>query len=369
MDHARFWSLVDGARGAHGGTAAALSRALEALPAREIVEFDGWFWAYYLATRREDLWAAVYAIRGGCGDDSFDYFRGWLISRGEDAVLAAIRDPEALAELIGDANPRDELMLGAASDAHRRAHGGELPDDPRFRVAIPGRAEWPADRVAPGLKWDDAFYAAHFPKLYARYIEPVQRRKPTGAISAARFWEIIEGARDEAASAVDAVRRLERRLCELTLEELIGFHRWLSAYNHALFRDDLRAASAVLLGKNDVDTFAGFRGWLIVQGQAAVHAAVHELDSLLEHARHPPAACQRLLFVESLAANAHATYLGYLPEAECEAIPDRATWSPDWTAPAAAIGELRARLPRLSAGLSDVELASRWGGRERSSAG
>src|SRR5690349_9480355 len=72
MEHARFWSIIDEARSTRGQTSAALERALNKLPARDILGFDAWMWAYYTAIRREDLWAAVSAIRDGCGDDGFD---------------------------------------------------------------------------------------------------------------------------------------------------------------------------------------------------------------------------------------------------------------------------------------------------------
>jgi Protein of unknown function (DUF4240) len=173
MEHAQFWSVIDEARASagDGATSTALARALSQLTAAELIAFDAWFWAYYMAAQREDLWAAVYAIRGGCGDDSFDYFRGWLISRGEEAVLAAVRDPESLAALVGGADPRDESMLGAAGEAYRGVAGEDLPvPGPPFEV--PGRAAWPADRFESGLTWDDAFFAAHYPTLYARYVAP-----------------------------------------------------------------------------------------------------------------------------------------------------------------------------------------------------
>ena len=31
---------------------------------------------------RWDLWGAAYLANGGCSDDGFDYFRGWLIGQG-----------------------------------------------------------------------------------------------------------------------------------------------------------------------------------------------------------------------------------------------------------------------------------------------
>ena len=108
VDHAGFWSILDEARGAGGATSKALAPVLAGLEPAEIASFAAWFDAYDRALRREDLWAAVFAIRGGCGDDSFDHFRAWLVGRGEDAVLRAVRDPESLVEIVSEQNPSDE---------------------------------------------------------------------------------------------------------------------------------------------------------------------------------------------------------------------------------------------------------------------
>lgn len=160
MEHARFWSLIDGAR----GDAGALERALARLTPFEIAGFDAWFWAYHIAIDRHDLWAAVYAICGGCSDDGFAYFREWLIGRGQAAVLAAVRDPESLLDVVEGDLPGDGTMIVAARRAYRQVTGEELPDDDP-RVEIPGVAEWPADRVAAGAPRTHAFYARTFPKL------------------------------------------------------------------------------------------------------------------------------------------------------------------------------------------------------------
>jgi tetratricopeptide (TPR) repeat protein len=354
MEHARFWELIDDARNARGKTSVALIRSLAELTPKEIAEFDAWFWAYYGATQREDLWAAVYAIRGGCGDDSFDYFRGWLISRGEVAVLSAIRDPESLVEIIGKADPRDEDMLGAAGAAYRKATGRDLPDDGP-KVTIPNQAQWPADRVPAEEKWDDAFYAKTFPKLHARYFEG-REPEPMGAIPHARFWEIIDAARVATKSASDAVRALDAGLRKLETADLIGFDRWLAAYNQALVRNDVRLACRILLGRDDADTVCGFRGWLLLQGEAAVRTATHDLDALLEHVQQPVEACKDAIFVTWSVFSARSMYRAHVDEAERETIPDRATWSEDVAFAVPTVEELRARFPRLTSGFRDEEL-------------
>ncbi len=347
MDHARFWSLIDEA----GGRTKHLVRALAKLEPADIIGFDAWLWKYYMAVHREDLWAAVYAIRGGCSDDSFDYFRGWLIGQGEAALLATIRDPESLDALIGDRDPRDEAMLGAARAAYEEVTGKELPDR-EIALAIPHA--WPADRIAPRVKWNAAFYAATYPALYEKYFAHLPPA-PTGSIELARFWEIIDSARANTPDAPTAVKQLAAKLSALSQVELLGFDRWLSAYNRALMRDDLAIAARLLLGQEDRDSIAGFRGWLILQGEAAVHTAVHDLDAL--EPPQPPAACMNVIFVTWRPLEAHDIYSHSVDEDELPSIPDRATWSADWPVARPTVAELRARFPRLTADRTDEQLA------------
>jgi hypothetical protein len=39
---------------------------------------------------RLDLWGAAYLVNGGCSDDGFDYFRGWLLRQGRATWQAAL---------------------------------------------------------------------------------------------------------------------------------------------------------------------------------------------------------------------------------------------------------------------------------------
>lgn len=68
---------------------------------------------------------AAFVVMGGCSDDGFDYFRGWLISRGEEVFNQVIKNPEFLAEYLSEENlqedvfaPQLEEMLSVASDAY-----------------------------------------------------------------------------------------------------------------------------------------------------------------------------------------------------------------------------------------------------------
>jgi len=45
---------------------------------------------------RVDLWGAAYLINGGCSDDAFEYFRGWLIVQGRGTYERIVADPPIL---------------------------------------------------------------------------------------------------------------------------------------------------------------------------------------------------------------------------------------------------------------------------------
>lgn len=49
-----------------------------------------------------NLWCANYIISNGGADDSFDYFRCWLISRGKEAYYKTQENPDYLVNLVGN---------------------------------------------------------------------------------------------------------------------------------------------------------------------------------------------------------------------------------------------------------------------------
>src|SRR5687767_14484267 len=78
------------------------------------------------------LWGAAFVIMGGCSDDGFEYFRGWLISRGEDVYTQVLENPEYLAEYFTEDILREDLlapqleeMLYVASHAYTFQKTGE----------------------------------------------------------------------------------------------------------------------------------------------------------------------------------------------------------------------------------------------------
>ncbi|MFI0895940.1 DUF4240 domain-containing protein [Streptomyces sp. NPDC020983] len=173
MDTDRFWQLIELAhRQADPAdpevTAAEATALLAALGPEEIVRAQQILWDQMAGSYRAPLWAAAYMINGGCSDDGFDYFRGWLIAQGRAVFEQAVADPDALADhpaVRNAAEGGDELeaedVLAVPWNAYRQATGRELPQD-SFTIT------YPALDPAWNFSFDDrAKVAQRLPRLDA----------------------------------------------------------------------------------------------------------------------------------------------------------------------------------------------------------
>jgi hypothetical protein len=181
-----FWAIVESARARCGGDWTEVSdlvvESLAALPLGDIADFaqihDGLEWQAY----REDLWAACVLINGGFGsDDTFLYFRDWLLVQGRAVWEAALADPDSLAEVptaraitaTGDDFADCEEFLYVASQAWERLTGDEdgLEDELDERGFTPHRDE-PVETAGERIDFDDrARMYAVLPKLSALFYD------------------------------------------------------------------------------------------------------------------------------------------------------------------------------------------------------
>ncbi len=103
MDEDRFWKIIksswDRARGDYDLQQGELSKELGKLTPDEIILFSNRFCYLREQANTWKLWGAIYLIHGGCSDDSFIDFRGWLIAQGKDFYYTTIKDPESLEEV------------------------------------------------------------------------------------------------------------------------------------------------------------------------------------------------------------------------------------------------------------------------------
>jgi Protein of unknown function (DUF4240) len=170
MDLDRFWSLIERSRvgnardmDAQGG---ALRQLLLMLQRREVRDFAAIMHAQHALAERYDVWGAGYVLDCGMSDDSFEYFREWLVGQGRDVYEQVLADPDSLADVpglvVGEYH-QTEVLFAAVHRAYEEAFGEELElfdDDEDFDVArrlVPGTPEM-------GERWQED----DLPRLYPR---------------------------------------------------------------------------------------------------------------------------------------------------------------------------------------------------------
>ncbi|NHC14358.1 DUF4240 domain-containing protein [Motilibacter deserti] len=171
-----FWSLVESARTAvddpvtsADDVAEELVRRLTALPLEQIVGFQRVFDRLQDEAYRWDLWAAAYLVNGGCSDDGFMDFRGWLAAQGRAVWAAAVAAPDSLADVVpaGFDEAFSEEMLYVAISAYEAAGG----DEDAFAQAASEDGDPVDEPAGPHVDVEDpAAFAGVLPRLAARYL-------------------------------------------------------------------------------------------------------------------------------------------------------------------------------------------------------
>jgi len=81
-------------------------------------------------TYNSEMWCAGYIMNGGCSDDAFEYFRNWIISRGQEVFYKAKENPDNLiSEVSNDIEFYDfESFWYVALEAFNEKTGKDLYD-------------------------------------------------------------------------------------------------------------------------------------------------------------------------------------------------------------------------------------------------
>ena len=150
-------------------------RAVAELATRDPEEIVAWgrhLDKVMAASGKEDLWAAAYLINGGCSDEGFDHFRGWLIAHGRDVVARRGAGAGFAGRAAGGAGRRVDRrgVRGRGGAVHRRRglHAGH-----RLRAAGVGCRR--ATRPEAAMLWDfddEDEMGRRLPRLSALFLEP-----------------------------------------------------------------------------------------------------------------------------------------------------------------------------------------------------
>lgn len=131
MDKEQFWQIISESKQETGlnidNQTQYLIEKLKILPIPDILDFHHYIEEQLALSYTSHLWAVAYIIFGGCSDDSFDYFRRWLIALGKEDFEKGLNNPDSLViplEEYSKANiePTSEDLLYVAIDAYEQGH-------------------------------------------------------------------------------------------------------------------------------------------------------------------------------------------------------------------------------------------------------
>jgi hypothetical protein len=163
METEKFWKIIETSKskslGDYEKQQSELKKELLKLTATDILEFDNKFRTLRGEIYNWDFWASAYIINGGCSDDCFSDFRGWLIGQGKSIFENAIQNIETLSEL-NETNDGDwEGLSYIPTEVYEKKTGNDMPQGIQENFEITGE-EWEEDEN--DLK-------KRFPKLYTKF--------------------------------------------------------------------------------------------------------------------------------------------------------------------------------------------------------
>jgi hypothetical protein len=184
LDRAAFWRLVESSAVSVAELEDACMRQigrlrhlLLALRPAAIVQFHRIWRDYFLSAYCEDLWAAAYLLNEGCSSDGFIDFRHWLIGQGEAVYHAALKDPDALLDVVA---PPPGIYrsghymcegLGRVAEAAYLEQGEvinrALPEDDRVQADFPRLETEPVP--LRGEPWEERDLPLTLPRLWAAF--------------------------------------------------------------------------------------------------------------------------------------------------------------------------------------------------------
>ncbi len=174
-----FWVLIGQAKEQCGQDMDAFAQWLEdrlmEMSPEQALNFDAIAHGYRDLAYKYGLWSAASILCDGCSDDGFIDFRGWLIAQGREVYMAALKDPDSLADVpacddyyfeslgyVGDLTYAKLTGRDGYSSFDRNAYQA-LVDELKKGVVYGEGIDYP-------YTWSET--AAYLPRLCAKYMTP-----------------------------------------------------------------------------------------------------------------------------------------------------------------------------------------------------
>lgn len=210
-----FWALIDQAKGAYGedqrASAYWLTEQLIQMGPEQALHFHDIMHGYMeLADKYGLLNAAVLILEDGCYHDGFEDFCAWLIAQGKEVYLAALKDPDSLADVPAYGDCRFEALLYVGDMAYERLTGCGIDDDDARDARQQLLAELRRDIVyGAGIEYPHEWteVAAYLPRLCAAHTTPEELR---ACARRGRLWNHDDPAIQKARAAAPKKKKPKR---------------------------------------------------------------------------------------------------------------------------------------------------------------
>lgn len=179
-----FWTLIAQARdswgGAHETAAYWLAERLLEMGPEQTLNFHSILHGYMKLAYQYGLWnAAILILEDGCYGDKFEDFRAWLIYQGKETYLAALKEPDSLADIPDHENCQFMALPYVGDMAYERLTGHmphvdmDLDAHRRLTAELKKGIVYGAETGYPH-EWSEV--AAYLPRLTARHTTPEELR-------------------------------------------------------------------------------------------------------------------------------------------------------------------------------------------------
>jgi hypothetical protein len=174
MENTTFWQLVEStkqeAKGDQQLQEQMLISSLEKHEPEQIIEFECILREYLIEADHYNIIAAQKIIDGYVSDDSYLYFRCWLIGQGETVFTNVLQNPDSLASIVEDPYQDFEALLYVATEAFEK-HTGRKEDDKTFPRAVADERGLNYDfgSETKGEDWTENQLPKMLPKLWKKF--------------------------------------------------------------------------------------------------------------------------------------------------------------------------------------------------------
>lgn len=174
-----FWELISQAKERCGQDQDAFAQWLEdrlkEMGPEQALHFDAIIHGYRDLAYKYGLWSAASILCDGCSDDGFIDFRGWLIAQGREVYMAALKDPDSLADVPAYGGCRFESLSYVGSYAYEKLTGCDsykhfdcaahqaLVEELKKDIVYDEGIDYP-------YTWSET--AAYLPRLCAKFMAP-----------------------------------------------------------------------------------------------------------------------------------------------------------------------------------------------------